>query len=178
MNLKSILLGAALGLSALPAMADIVINNPYARAASAVARSGAAFMEITNTGPEADRLTGVDTGAAKRAGLHINVVEDGVAKMLPQPDGFEIAPGETLMLARGGKHVMLMGLTAPFVQGEHFVITLHFEHAGDIEVTVPVDNERDPEMGEMNMEGMDMDENGSMSNMGQGSSMSGGMTNN
>jgi copper(I)-binding protein len=154
MNLKSLLLGAALGLSALPALADIVISQPYARAASPHARSGAAFMVITNTGPEADRLIGADTTAAKKAGLHINVMENGIAKMPTATDGFEIAPGGELRLARGGKHVMLMGLTAPFVQGGSFILTLHFEKAGDIEVAVPIDNARAPGAAGMDMDGM------------------------
>ncbi len=152
MKLKSILLGAALSLSALPALAEIVIEHQYARSASPAARSGAVFMVVHNTGPEADRLIGAHTEAAKRAGLHTNIIENGVAKMLPVPEGFPIAPGEELLLQRGGNHVMLMGLTAPFVQGEELTLTLTFEQAGDITLVVPIDNERD---GEMHMGGMD-----------------------
>ncbi len=146
MNLKSILLGAALGLSALPAFAEIVIEQAYARSASPAARSGAVFMVVENTGPEADRLIAVATGAAKHASLHTNIIEDGVAKMLPVPEGFPIAAGETLLLQRGGNHVMLMGLTAPFVQGQSLSLTLTFARAGEITLVVPIDNARDTDM--------------------------------
>lgn len=157
MKLKSILLGAALSLSALPALADIVIAHQYARSASPAARSGAVFLVVHNTGPEADRLIGAKTDAAQHVGLHTNIIEDGIAKMVAVPEGFEIAAGAELYLQRGGNHVMLMGLNAPFVQGEELTLILTFEQAGEVIVTVPIDNERggDMEMGGMNHEGMD-----------------------
>ena len=142
MKLKSILLGAALSLSALPAFAEIVIDHAYARSASPAAHSGAVFMVVHNTGPEADRLIGAMSDAARRTGLHTNIIEDGVAKMVAVPEGFEIAPGAELLLQRGGYHVMLMGLVAPFVQGENITLTLTFEQAGEITLVVPIDSER------------------------------------
>ena len=51
------------------------------------------------------------------------------------------------MLQRGGDHVMLMGLNQSPAQGDEITITLVFETAGEIEVTVPVDLERKPEHG-------------------------------
>jgi copper(I)-binding protein len=157
MKLKSILLGAALSLSTLPAFAEIVIEHAYARSASPAARSGAVFMVVHNTGPEADRLIGAATEAARHTGLHTNIIKDGVAKMVAVPEGFEIAPGAELLLQRGGNHVMLMGLTAPFVQGQELTLTLTFEQAGEMTLVVPIDNERDGEMhmGEMTHDGME-----------------------
>ena len=61
-------------------------------------------------------------------------------------------------LARGGDHVMFMGLNAPFEQGNMLNVTLVFEKAGEIEVQIPVDLER-TEM-EMPME----HDHGAMSN--------------
>ncbi len=157
MKLKSILLGAALSLSALPALAEIVIEHAYARSASPAARSGAVFMVVHNTGPQADRLIGAESDAARHTGLHTNIIEEGVAKMVAVPEGFAIAAGEELLLQRGGHHVMLMGLVKPFVQGESLTLTLTFEQAGTITLEVPIDNERDGEMhmGEMNHDGME-----------------------
>ena len=62
-------------------------------------------------------------------------------------EGFEIAAGETILLKRGGRHVMFLGLTDPFEQGEMIDVTLTFEKAGDIDVKIPVDLERQPEPG-------------------------------
>ncbi len=45
-------------------------------------------------------------------------------------------------MARGGDHVMFMGLTAPFEQGKTLSVTLNFEKAGEMVVEIPVDLER------------------------------------
>jgi len=164
MKLKSILLGATLSALTLPAFAEILVEHQYARAASPAARSGAVFLVVHNTGPEADRLIAVETDAAKRSDLHTNIFEDGIARMKSVPEGFEIAAGGALYLQRGGHHAMLMGLTAPFVQGGEITMILTFEQAGEISIIVPIDNERD---GEMPMEGMSREdmEGGSASPM-------------
>ena len=159
MTFKSILLGAALSLAALPAFAEIVIEDAYARSSSPAARVGASFMVIHNTGDEADRLIDAASDAAVKVELHTHIMNDGVAKMVHVPEGFPVEAGGDLLLQRGGYHVMLMGLTAPFVQGEMVTLTLTFEKAGEMTIMVPIDNERMDGMagGSMNMEGMNHD---------------------
>lgn len=161
MTLKSVLLGATLSFAALPAFAEIVVENPYARSSSPMAQVGAAFMVIQNTGSEADRLVAASTDAARRVELHTHIMTDGVAKMVEVEDGFPVEAGGEVLLQRGGFHVMMMGLTAPFVQGEMITLTLTFEQAGDMTIMVPIDNERTMEMpmedmdhGDMQMDGM------------------------
>ena len=39
---------------------------------------------------------------------------------------------------------MLMGLTRPFSDGADITLTLTFETSGDLTVTLPVDNARQP----------------------------------
>jgi hypothetical protein len=58
--------------------------------------------------------------------------------------GIPLPAGETVMLERGGLHVMLMGLTAPLEDGADVDLTLVFETAGEVAVTVPVDRNRVP----------------------------------
>lgn len=152
MTLKSILLGATLSLAALPAFAEIIVDGAYARASSPAAKVGASFMVISNTGDEDDRLIAAATDAADRVELHTHVMTDGVAKMMEVEEGFPVEAGGEVLLQRGGYHVMMMGLTAPFVQGEMITLTLTFEKAGDMTIMVPIDNER---MEGMAMEGMD-----------------------
>lgn len=45
------------------------------------------------------------------------------------PDGFDIPAGGSVALAPGGKHVMLMNVKQPLIEGESIAITLRFEHA-------------------------------------------------
>jgi copper(I)-binding protein len=49
-------------------------------------------------------------------------------------------------LKRGGDHVMFMGLTRSLEHGDMIEVTLTFEHAGDVTMTVPIDLERQDKM--------------------------------
>ncbi|MBC7133409.1 MAG: copper chaperone PCu(A)C [Roseovarius sp.] len=146
MSLK-LTLAATLGLAlASPALAqEIHILDPYARAASPNAASGAAFMLIENIGDADDRLVGAASPAARVVELHTHREENGVMKMVAVEEGFALPAGETLVLERGGHHVMFMGLTEPFEEGKVIPLTLAFEKSGEITVDVPVDLTRQPE---------------------------------
>lgn len=133
---------AALALAS-PALAEIEIHDAYARTAMAGAQSGAAFMRITNSGPEEDRLIGASSDVAAKAELHTHMHGgDGVMKMVEVEDGFVVPAGGEHLLERGGDHVMFMGLTRPLNDGEQVSVTLTFEKAGDITVEIPVDLKR------------------------------------
>jgi len=146
MSLKSGLLAACASLALVtPATAqEIEIHDPYARSASPMAKSGAAFMVIRNTGDAGDRLIGVDSAAARKVELHTHHDEDGVMRMIHVEEGFALPAGGEIRMQRGGRHVMMMGLTAPFEQGATIPLTLVFETSGEITLDVPVDLERKP----------------------------------
>ncbi len=127
------------------AAAEIVVHDAYARSASPVARSGAVFMVLENTGDTADRLVAAATDAAARVELHTHIENaEGVMRMVEVKDGFEVPAGGRHALRRGGDHVMLMGLAAPLEQGETLPLTLTFEQAGEVTLDVVVDSERRP----------------------------------
>jgi periplasmic copper chaperone A len=123
---------------------SISIADGYAISAGPTARSGAAFMAITNAGDTVDRLVAARTPAAERVELHTHIMSDGVAQMREVEGGIPLPPGETVMLERGGLHVMLMGLTGPLEDGAPVDLTLVFETAGEVSLTVPVDRNRVP----------------------------------
>lgn len=128
--------------------ADISIEDAYARASNA--KAGAAFMMIHNTGATDDRLISAASDAAVRVELHTHKdMGDGVMKMMEVEEGFAIPGGGMHALARGGDHIMFMGLTEPFEQGEMVTVTLTFEQAGEMVVEIPVDLERQPGQGAM-----------------------------
>jgi len=151
MFLKTALRGTAVAVFTLiPAisLAEIVVSDSYARASRPGAPSGAAFMIIENTGDTADRLIAARSDISKRVELHTHIEQsDGVMKMVEVEEGFEIAAGATYALKRGGDHVMFMGLTETLEQGGEVTVTLVFEQAGEMTLTVPVDNERKPAHG-------------------------------
>lgn len=144
--MKRTLISAALAAAcfAMPALADgILVHDAYARASGKSAKSGAAFMTLENTSTTDDRLIDARSDAAKRVELHTHKENaDGVMQMIHVEEGFALPAGGAHALKRGGDHVMLMGLTGPLTQGDTVTLTLVFEQAGEITVTVPVDLKR------------------------------------
>ena len=131
-------------LAAGPALAEgLMIKDAYARASRPNAPTGAAFMQILNHGETDDRLISVASDIAARVELHTHIdMGDGVLKMMEVEDGFALPAGGMVSLARGGDHVMFMGLNQSLIDGETISVTLTFEHAGDMIVDIPVDNVR------------------------------------
>jgi copper(I)-binding protein len=143
---KQFFLAAAL--CALPsfALADMVVSDAYARSTGPSSPTGAAFMHITNDTGQDDVITGVMSDAAAKVELHTHIADgDGVMRMVHVEEGFPIAAGETILLERGGKHVMFMGLNAPMEHGAEIEVTFTFETASPLTVTIPVDLDRMPE---------------------------------
>ena len=98
---------------------------------------------VTNDSDTPDRLIAARTDVAARVELHTHIEDgEGVMRMIEVEDGFEVPAGGEAVLKRGGQHVMMMGLNQSLLQGESIEITLTFENAGDMVLTVPIDNER------------------------------------
>lgn len=130
------LLAIALLLAAIPARAaNIEISDPWIRVMPQGADVTAGYVTITNNGEKADQLIGISADGAKSADLHDMTIDDqGVMRMRPMEAGIVIEPGETIELAPGGKHLMLMGITEPFNYRSDVILTLTFIEAGEIKV--------------------------------------------
>lgn len=113
----------------------IEIADAWAPALPPNATTGAAYMRIIAHKP--DRLVGASSLDAHSVELHRTSVEDGVAAMRPV-DSVSLDAGEALTLEPGGAHFMLVGMVSPLEAGKTIQLELHFEHAGVIEVQVPV----------------------------------------
>jgi periplasmic copper chaperone A len=145
--MKSLLLALALafGLATAAAaqgsmpmnMAPIQIQAPWARSTPSAAKNGAVYFTILNAGTVADTLIAASSPVAAAAELHRTENDNGVMKMLPVASVAVKAGGQALFKP-GSYHVMLVGLKAPLVDGQSFPLTLTFEHAGKIDVTVKV----------------------------------------
>ncbi len=132
---------------ALPALAMAgapSVSGAWARATPPGVSVGAAYLTITG-GSESDRLLGADTDRASMVQLHTVEESNGVAAMR-QVDGVPVPAGGQVVLAPGGTHIMLMGLSKPLVAGETFPLQLRFENAGEqvVQVTVRAAGEPDP----------------------------------
>lgn len=111
----------------------------WARATTAGAPNGAAFGMLVNLGGEEDTLVSASTDAAEVVELHEMAMGDGdVMQMRPVEGGFVIPAGGYLELKPGGLHIMLINLKQPLEAGKMLDLTLNFEHAGEVHLSVPI----------------------------------------
>jgi hypothetical protein len=117
---------------------DLVISQPWARATPGGAKTGGGFLTIENKGSTPDKLVGVSADVAGKVEVHEMAMDGGVMKMRPVEGGLTIDPGKTVKLAPGGLHLMMMDLKSPLKQGDKLPVTLQFEKAGKVAVTLDV----------------------------------------
>jgi copper(I)-binding protein len=132
--------------------ATITLDHVWARASSG--KTGAIYLTINNAGPTDDQLLSAATAVADKVQLHTEINDNGVMKMRPVAAIDVKAHGQTI-LAPGGLHIMLIGLKHPLKEGDNFPLTLTFEKAGKLDVTVAVET-AGSKGGMKAMEGMKM----------------------
>lgn len=132
-----LLLPSAYADPATPRRADeIAVHDAWARASAGSAATGAAYLTLVG-GAAADQVVGVTTQVAATAEVHESFTDGGIMKMRPAPV-LAIPAGQTVTLAPGGYHVMLMGLKQPLTAGQSFPLTVSFAHAAPVTVEVKV----------------------------------------
>jgi copper(I)-binding protein len=117
---------------------DLVISQAWSRATPGGAKTGGGFLTIENKGSAPDKLVSASADVADKVEVHEMAMNDGVMKMRPVEGGLTIEPGKTVKLAPGGYHLMMMNLKSPLKQGEKLPITLQFEKAGKVTVSLDV----------------------------------------
>ncbi len=122
--------------------AEIMVMDAYARIGRPGAPTGAVFMMLHNMGAEEDRLIGAKSSIARAAQIHSTEVKDDIVSMRHIEDGVQLDAGAAHEFARGGDHIMLMGLTEKLNDGDTVPLTLIFENAGEVTVDVTIDNAR------------------------------------
>lgn len=139
--MKTLTLLAALSVLPVAAHAQdsaLSVTEPYVTSANP--KSGAAFMTISNAGDRDCTLKGATGTVAEMIELHGHLEEDGVMKMRPLEGGVTIPAGGSHALARGGDHVMLMGVGTPLKDGDSVALTLDFGDCGTLSLDAVVDN--------------------------------------
>lgn len=117
---------------------DLLITQAWSRQTPSGAKVAGAYLTIENKGTTADRLVSGSTDVAGRFEIHEMAMDGGVMKMRPLDNGLAIDPGKTVKLAPGGYHVMLMDLKGQLKQGDKVPVTLQFEKAGKVNVSLDV----------------------------------------
>lgn len=138
MMLATLVVALAIGFSHAQSPGSVSIEKPFSRATPGGAKVAAGYMTITNKATTADRLVSASSPAAGKVEIHEMKMQDGIMKMRELPGGLPIEAGKTASLAPGGDHLMLVELKAPLKQGDKVPVTLNFEKAGKVEVTLDV----------------------------------------
>ena len=118
--------------------ASIQVEQPWSRATPGGASTGAVYLTITNKSHDADRLIGASSDVADKLQIHEMKVVNGTMEMREVTGGLPVPGGGSVVLKPGSFHVMLIGLKKPLKAGETIPLTLDFEKAGKVSITVPI----------------------------------------
>lgn len=130
---------AALSLVALlsqPVMAEVLVEDAYARAVPPGQMNSAAFVVLNNTGKQVAMIS-AQSSIAKNVELHNHIHENGVMAMR-QVDQITLKANQRTELKPGGYHVMFIGLSNQLKAGQKIDLKLNFSDGTTKQLTVPV----------------------------------------
>jgi len=117
---------------------DLVITQAWSRATPGGAKVAAGYLTIENKGSTPDRLIGGSADVADKVQVHEMTMNKGVMTMRPLDQGLTIEPGKIVKLAPGGYHLMILDLKSPLKRGDKVPVTLDFEKAGKVKLSLDV----------------------------------------
>src|SRR5215207_11499387 len=87
---------------------DLVITQVWSRATPGGAKIAGGYLTIENKGSTPDRLIKGTADISGKIEVHEMAMNNGVMTMRELDKGLAIEPGQTVKLAPGGCHLMLM----------------------------------------------------------------------
>ena len=118
---------------------DLVITQALESCDAGRSQVAGGYLTIENKGTTPDRLVSGAGDIAGKVGNHEMAMNNGVMTMRPLDKGLVIEEtGKTVKLAPGGYHVMLMDLKGPLKEGDKVPMTLQFEKAGKVMLSLDV----------------------------------------
>jgi periplasmic copper chaperone A len=113
----------------------IEVSDAWAPATPPNASVGAAYMRVETQA--ADTLLGASTPIAASVEVH-ETSSDGDMVRMRKLESVPVTPADPATFEPGGRHFMLIGLTAPLQASSHIPLTLRFQNAGEIRVDVEI----------------------------------------
>ena len=135
--LKGLLFAGSLLFAGMAQAADLEVADPWVALAPPGAHATAAFMELKNPGDTAIDVVSADAEGFHAVELHLSVNEGGMHRMIEQ-EKITVPAGESVHLAPGGYHVMLIGPERSLAEGELVEIDLGLADGGQVTVAAPV----------------------------------------
>ncbi len=117
---------------------ELALQGAFIRATLPRAPVGGAYVTITNSGANDDRLVSATAPAGDNVAVRKMNHENGIVSMQTLPEGLPVPAREAISLVRGYSHMMINGLDVPLVKGQALDLTLTFEVAGDVTVRFDV----------------------------------------
>ncbi len=134
-TIRSLLVAAALCTAAVASLAQVKVEDAWARPTVVGQQGGGGYFSITST--VADRVIGGSTPVAQRFELHTMSMKGDVMEMR-QVDAVELPAGKKVELKPGGLHAMFIGLKEPLKLGNKVPVTLKLEKGGEVKVEFEV----------------------------------------
>jgi hypothetical protein len=117
-------------LASCPALAQVQVEKPWARATAPGATVAGGYMLLRNAGGAGDRLLSASSPAAAKVELHVHINDNGVMKMR-EVQGYDVPAKGSFELKPGGAHLMFIDIKRPFKEGEKLPVKLKFEKSGE-----------------------------------------------
>jgi copper(I)-binding protein len=115
-------------------LGTLQIGHPWIRPTPLGAPTAAGYLTVTNTGATPDRFLDGSAPDAAKIEIHGMSMAGGIMRMRPVAGGLALPPGQTIKLAPGGFHLMIIGPKHAFKIGDHIPAMLRFQHAGEVKV--------------------------------------------
>jgi copper(I)-binding protein len=119
-------------------LGDLVISQPWSRAAPKGAEAASSYLTIENKGAAADRLVGASADVAEKIEIEKISMVGGGMSVQPVDGGLGISPGEKVVMAPGGYRLAMLRLKSQLKKGTKVSMTLEFEKAGQVTVSFDV----------------------------------------
>lgn len=131
-------LAAIFLVSAVHAAQSVKVGDAWVRAPAPGQKTAAAYVELTS-----DRITALvaaGSPAASRVEMHSMTMDGGIMRMRPLAR-IDLPAGQTVKLAPGGMHLMLIDLKAPLKAGDKVQLVLSLQPSGTSLTTLTLEAE-------------------------------------
>lgn len=115
---------------------DLEIHGAFAFAPPTTSEA-AGYFTVVNRGSSPDTLVSITSPIATSAMLHMQVPDGGMVRM-EHIAAAPVPPRDSLVLAPGGTHLMLVNLSHLPAPGDSIPVSFVFARAGSVAIKLPV----------------------------------------